>query len=304
MCGVRLCVCVYVSVSVRALLPLPLERGGGRSLQFVTLLWCGEQKGVDASASGDVVIVAAGTFTGPGNTNIDLKGKAIQVLGSGGTPQRATSWLGAATPTVTTTIDCQGPAPAWNVFCRGFVFHSGEGPGTVVSGFEVYRPYAALYDSSRVDAYGVTGGAGMGAAVYVVGSSPTLSHLWLRSGWSSNYGGCMAVQHAPAAPVLDDVLFQSCYSMNYGGGMLAPAAGISVSNVQFWGTSAGVSGGGAYLVGGGSASSGTVVNASFTHCSATSDGGGLAVSSGGVTLGSANYPHSIVRGTQAVARKP
>jgi len=37
------------------------------------------QSAIDAAADGDTVIVAPGTYTGPGNRDIDFLGKAITV---------------------------------------------------------------------------------------------------------------------------------------------------------------------------------------------------------------------------------
>jgi hypothetical protein len=74
------------------------------------------QKAMDAAVSGDTVLVAAGTYKGAGNKNLDFKGKAITV----------TSDKGAAL----TIIDCEGVG-------RGFYFHSGETSKSVVSGFTI-----------------------------------------------------------------------------------------------------------------------------------------------------------------------
>jgi len=71
------------------------------------------QKGIDAAVNGDTVLVAAGTYKGAGNKNLDFKGKAITV----------TSENGAAL----TIIDCEGVG-------RGFYFHSGETSKSVVGG--------------------------------------------------------------------------------------------------------------------------------------------------------------------------
>lgn len=37
------------------------------------------QAGIDAAVAGDIVVVADGTYTGPGNKDLDFKGKAITV---------------------------------------------------------------------------------------------------------------------------------------------------------------------------------------------------------------------------------
>ena len=44
------------------------------------------QDAIEAANNGDTVIVAKGTYTGPGNRDIDFLGKAITVKGSTGNP--------------------------------------------------------------------------------------------------------------------------------------------------------------------------------------------------------------------------
>jgi hypothetical protein len=63
-----------------------------------------------AAVDGDVVLVAAGTYTGPDNKNLDFLGKAITVQSESG-------------PEVT-IIDCENDG-------RGFYFGS-EGPDSVL----------------------------------------------------------------------------------------------------------------------------------------------------------------------------
>lgn len=98
------------------------------------------QAGVDQARPGDVVEVADGVFTGPGNRDVDLLGKAITVRSLSG-PQHC-------------TIDCQGQA-------RAFVVRSGEGPQTVIEGFTVIGGQSHQ-------------GWGSGEAVLVTDASPVI----------------------------------------------------------------------------------------------------------------------------------
>jgi len=83
------------------------------------------QAGIDAAQDGDSVLVADGTYTGPGNRDLDFKGKAI-TLQAEHSPDK---WpTGDDFSTQPCTIDCQPKG-------RGFYFHSGERAKPVVSGF-------------------------------------------------------------------------------------------------------------------------------------------------------------------------
>lgn len=74
------------------------------------------QAAIDASKEGDVVLVAPGTYTGPGNRDILFKGKAITVRGQAGAE--------------TTIIDGQQAS-------FGFGFAGDEGPSAILEGFTV-----------------------------------------------------------------------------------------------------------------------------------------------------------------------
>ena len=69
------------------------------------------QAGINAAIPGDTVLVAPGTYTGMGNKELDLKGKAIVLRSEGGA--------------ASTIIDCEQQG-------RGFYFQAGEGPSAVV----------------------------------------------------------------------------------------------------------------------------------------------------------------------------
>jgi len=83
------------------------------------------QAAIDDSNDGDAVVVADGTYTGDGNRDIDFHGKAITVKSQNG-PEDC-------------IIDCNGMPSEPH---RGFCFHTGEGPDSVLSGVTVTKGYA------------------------------------------------------------------------------------------------------------------------------------------------------------------
>ncbi|MCK4413044.1 MAG: hypothetical protein KAY32_05835 [Candidatus Eisenbacteria sp.] len=78
------------------------------------------QAAIIASADGDVIELANGTFTGDGNFDLEFHGKAIVLRSVSGDPS-------------TCTIQCYDGIRAH----RGAYFHEGEGPGTVLEGVTI-----------------------------------------------------------------------------------------------------------------------------------------------------------------------
>lgn len=85
------------------------------------------QSGVDAASNGDTVLVADGTYSGPGNRDIDFHGKSLTVKSLHG-PTKA-------------IIDCGGhKSKDGSGNHRGFFLHSAEKKATI-SGFTIKNGY-------------------------------------------------------------------------------------------------------------------------------------------------------------------
>ncbi len=140
------------------------------------------QEGIDAAEDGDVVLVADGTYMGPGNRDLDYGGKAITVRSENG-PE-------------TCIIDCEEDG-------RGFYFHSGETGVSVVDGFTITNGSVtsnggAMYcDGSspaiidcRFVGNSVTGNTenGNGGAFYSIDSSPLIRFCWFQNCHSEFWG--------------------------------------------------------------------------------------------------------------------
>jgi len=120
------------------------------------------QQGINAASDNDTVLVAANTYTGSGNKNLDFKGKEIIV----------TSEQGAEL----TIIDCQGAG-------RGFHFHSGETSSSVLSGFSIVN--------------GATVGDHGGGISCVNASSPTIENNIIRDNSAQTGGGISCNRSSP-----------------------------------------------------------------------------------------------------------
>jgi len=121
------------------------------------------QSAIASAGNGDTVLVSDGTYKGPGNSNLDLMGKAILLKSENG-PSKC-------------IIDGQGSS-------RGFYFKTDEGAGTVVSGFTIRNGYAPL-----------------GGGIYCDGASPTISNCKIV-GNKADFGGGGIACAAAASPAI------------------------------------------------------------------------------------------------------
>ena len=99
------------------------------------------QAGIDASVDGDTVLVADGTYSGPGNIGIDFEGRAISLLSENGP--------------AATIIDCRCDH-------RGFEFTSGEKLSSILEGFSI-----------------LGGTSWEGGGIQCEGSSPTIRNCMI-----------------------------------------------------------------------------------------------------------------------------
>lgn len=139
------------------------------------------QAGITASTNGDTVLVAAGTYTGVGNINIDFLGKAVVLISESG-------------PDLT-TIDCQSTG-------RGVLFQNGEGPASVLSGFTVANALAggtggAIFCNAAspeiTNNILINNDAGTGAGIFLKQSTADVHHNTLYG----NTSGIFIQQNAP-----------------------------------------------------------------------------------------------------------
>jgi subtilisin family serine protease len=154
------------------------------------------QAAIDGAADGDFVTVTDGTYTGDGNRDIDLKGKAITVRSRSG-PENC-------------VIDCQGTLEEPY---RAFHFHTGESPFSVVEGFTITGGYA-----------------GFGGAMEIDHSSPTVRNCILTDNTAQFFGG--GIENYYACPTLINCTF-SGNSAWYGGAAYNFDSSATLSNCIF-----------------------------------------------------------------------
>jgi hypothetical protein len=153
------------------------------------------QAAIDAAVGGDTVIVADGFFFGPGNKNLDFRGKGITVRSENG-PEHTTLIL-----------EDSG---------RAFHFHSGEGRDAVVLGFTIKDGHvpdkggAIMIENGAspmiVDNIIINNVADTAAgAIYIKDSSPVISNNVISGNASTNNGGAISMRQS-APKILNNVV--------------------------------------------------------------------------------------------------
>jgi len=145
------------------------------------------QAGIHTAVAGDTVTVADGTYTGPGNKNLDFDGKAITLRSANGA--------------ASTIIDCENSG-------RGVRFDSGESATAVLDGFTI--------ENGNVSGIWPRG-TGAGIACWY-GSSPTIRNCVIRNNTAGDYGGGVSVIDG-CSPVIIDCTITGNVAGEMGGGV-------------------------------------------------------------------------------------
>ena len=154
------------------------------------------QAAIDDSNDGDVVVLCPGTFTGPGNRDIDFKGKAITVRSTDPNDPNIVA---------ATIIDCNGSSINRH---RGFYFHSGESLNSILDGFTIINGY---YKTSNLV-------ESRGAAIYCYDhSSPTVRNCIIRNNVAWEGGGICCSYYS--SPQIERCVITENEAYNLGAGL-------------------------------------------------------------------------------------
>jgi len=128
------------------------------------------ENAVNAAIDGDTVLLAEGTFNGPGNHDIQLGGKAITIESISGP--------------FGTIIDCEGSPEEMH---RAFYIHEDETDSTVLQGLTIINGYADE-----------------GGAIFCDGTSPLISKCNFLTN-TATFGG--AISLADSNAIVNDCIF-------------------------------------------------------------------------------------------------
>jgi len=163
--------------------------------------------GMEATVTGwgYTVFVAAGTYPGPDNRNLNFHGKTITLVSENG-------------PEVT-IIDCQSAG-------RAFIFHSGETAASILDGFTITNGSVA----------------GDGGAIQCSTSSPTITNcIFTANDAIGNFSGG-AVNCLNASPVITECAFSGNASGMYGGAIACNNSNPVITDCTFTGNTGGIGG--------------------------------------------------------------
>ncbi|MBN1975531.1 MAG: S8 family serine peptidase [Sedimentisphaerales bacterium] len=196
------------------------------------------QEAVDFALYSETIFVLAGTYTGAGNCNIDLSGKALKLKSESG-PESC-------------IIDCQESG-------QGFIFQSNESLETQIEGFTITNGKA--YD---------------GAGIFCSdGSSPTITNCIIENCWAYSWGELGgnggAIYIGGGNPVVTDCTFTNNMASWNGGGIYNFYGNPNIENCSIIGNMAGYWGGGMYNESG----QPTIIDCIFKSNSAATYGGGF-----------------------------
>ena len=174
------------------------------------------QAAINDANDGDTIIVADGTYTGPGNRRINFGGRAITLCSEGG-PENC-------------IIDCEDLG-------RGFIFHSGEDENSVVIGFTI--THGVQWCDPCLGCPITWYGGGISCKY----SSPTIRECIISDNYAHLGGG---ISIWDGAPKVINCVITNNEAMDGGGGIYCGPGDVSVVNCTIAENLAGYYGGGLF----------------------------------------------------------
>ena len=148
------------------------------------------QAGINMTSTGDTVLVADGTYSGPGNVNLDFASRLIVVMSENG-PSAC-------------TINCLNTG-------RGVYFHSSETNAAVFKGFTISTGYSSTggginisNSSPTIEECIVRNCSGyQGGGIYIVNGSPIIVRCTIVNNSATNGG---AIYSTSASPTINSCI--------------------------------------------------------------------------------------------------
>lgn len=154
------------------------------------------QAAINACDDSDTVVIAPGRHYGPGNCNMNLKGKQITVRSTDPTNLQTVN---------ATVIDCEGKG--------GFIFYMGENENSKIAGLTITNGYAFL-----------------GGAIYCYNnSSPTITNCTFINN-SAVFGGAIACSNSQSRPNITNCTITANSALVGGGAIYCNGASPKIRN--------------------------------------------------------------------------
>lgn len=173
------------------------------------------QEALDASAPGDVIELADGTYTGDGNRDLNYHGRAVTVCSASEDPYLC-------------VIDCQGSSATPH---RGFLFANSESHEAVLEGVSITNGFAPEYP-----------GGAWGGGILCFSSSPTIRNCIVRDN-RAGWGAGLLFWHSQAV-VSDCLVADNAATQNGGGIYVTTDAGVGFTRLTIWNNETDGKGGG------------------------------------------------------------
>ncbi len=171
------------------------------------------QDAIDMVDFGGTVNLADGVFSGPGNYQLDFKGKELTLRSVSENPK-------------TCIIDCYD-GPRGSGLGNGITIRQGEGPDTVVEGI--------TFRNGKWES---------GAGIEIIDSSPTIRNCVFENGYCLGGGAIFVIF---GSPLITDCEFYNGDAVFIGGGIYAVQSSLEISYCRFENNFAKEYGGAIYL---------------------------------------------------------